>query len=129
MLGLLIAAVAFAQQPVCKEPITTADMIRCEVENLGVIEADMGVILHIAGKTMKARDRDLKRSDDKRPGHFDAFARSQRTWLLFRDAQCESEGYSARGGSMESIMVGACKSELTQARIKQLQELINLYNG
>ncbi|HEY6048721.1 MAG TPA: lysozyme inhibitor LprI family protein, partial [Sphingomicrobium sp.] len=44
----------------------------------------------------------------------------QRAWVQFRDAQCEYEGLGERGGSMEPMIVNACRERLTRERIKQL---------
>jgi uncharacterized protein YecT (DUF1311 family) len=116
MLSLAFAgAVALAQSTVdCDSPMTTADMIRCETEEIEVLEIDMTAMLHIAGEALK------------KLGGYEQLIQSQRAWLNYRDAQCASEGLSARGGSMEPVLIGACKRELTKARTQQLSDLFGL---
>ncbi|WP_203310309.1 lysozyme inhibitor LprI family protein [Sphingomonas beigongshangi] len=48
---------------------------------------------------------------------------AQRAWLKYRDAQCELESDYAQGGSLQAIIASRCETELTLARIKQLQDI------
>ncbi|MCB2046948.1 MAG: DUF1311 domain-containing protein [Novosphingobium sp.] len=73
---------------------------------------------------MKRRDVRDGKPTDNRPGNFDTLLAGQRAWLKFRDAQCDLEGYLFRGGSMEPLLVATCRTGLTEARTKQLQDLI-----
>lgn len=61
---------------------------------------------------------------DERPGYFEKLLTAQRAWLAYRDAHCASEGYLARGGSMESMLVSFCKAGLTEERTEELRDLI-----
>ena len=56
-------------------------------------------------------------------GWFDATLEGQRGWLAYRDGQCAAEGYEARGGTMEAMLVAYCKTRLTRARVKELREV------
>lgn len=69
---------------------------------------------------MKALDESRDTTSDKRPGHFETLLEGQRAWLKYRDAHCTTEGYWARGGSLEPLLVSTCKTKLTQDRIQQL---------
>ncbi len=60
---------------------------------------------------------------DDRPGYFDTLLEAQRAWIAFRDAHCRSEGYYARGGSLEPLLVSTCNTQLTRQRTQQLREL------
>jgi uncharacterized protein YecT (DUF1311 family) len=123
-----MSSLALSQAAVdCNDPTTTADMIRCETQELEVLDLDMKAMLYIAGETMKSHDRQINRKADKRLSHYDALMESQRAWLRFRDAQCIAVGFSARGGSMEGILVAACKREFTKKRIDEISELNSLY--
>src|SRR5690606_1177340 len=55
----------------------------------------------------------LDREHDRQPGHFDTLLEAQRAWLRFRDAQCLSESFMARGGSMQPMLDSQCKTYLT----------------
>ena len=73
---------------------------------------------------MKQRDARDGKSSDGRPGHFATLLAAQRAWLKYRDAQCDLEGYQFRGGTMEPLLVATCRAGLTEARTKQLKDLI-----
>ena len=66
-------------------------------------------------------------SEGGRHGFFATLLEAQRAWITFRDAHCRSEGYVARGGSLEPLLVSACKTRLTEARTEQLRELAVTY--
>ncbi len=72
---------------------------------------------------MKSRDEGWQPDWDERPGYFESLLASQRAWLKYRDAHCRVEGYAARGGSMEPLLVSTCKTSLTEARTQELRSL------
>ena len=77
---------------------------------------------------MKERDvdwRDYKPEWDDRPGYFASLLEAQRAWITYRDAHCRTDGYNARGGTLESLLVSMCKTALTQTRTQQLSDLID----
>ena len=76
---------------------------------------------------MKAIDADFDRTQDNRPGYFDTLLAAQRVWLTYRDKHCASEGYTMRGGSAEPMVISGCQIQLTEARTKQLKDLIEEY--
>ena len=61
-------------------------------------------------------------------GNAKALLASQRGWLSYRDGQCELYGFQSHGGSMESMLVSGCKAEMTNARIKELHEIVDVEN-
>lgn len=48
---------------------------------------------------------------------------SQRAWLAFRNAECAAEAGTARGGSLESVIVGRCLTGMTRERILKLKDI------
>ena len=52
---------------------------------------------------------------------------AQRAWITYRDAHCEVDSYSARGGSMQSMLYSGCLATLTRNRTKELKSLIAEY--
>ncbi|MEL7189923.1 MAG: lysozyme inhibitor LprI family protein [Pseudomonadota bacterium] len=75
---------------------------------------------------MKERDESWSKSaldNDDRPGWRESLLNAQRAWITFRDAHCQVDGYTARGGSLEPLLVATCKTALTEARTAQLKEL------
>ena len=75
-------------------------------------------------KYMRKQDRRPNSAADKRPSYSDTLLASQRAWISYRDNQCAIEGYAARGGSMEPMLIANCKAKLTAARTKALAGLI-----
>ncbi len=47
----------------------------------------------------------------------------QAAWRIYSRMQCTSEGYMARGGTLESQLFGECAIRLTQLRIDELKAL------
>ena len=69
---------------------------------------------------MVAIDADL---DNDMKGAEKALVKAQRAWVDYRDGECEAQGFEARGGSMEPMLVSGCKAELTKMRTKELKDL------
>ena len=112
-----------AQQGVdCAEPMTQRDMNYCA----GVEWEEADEALNVQWNQTAARMRqldDVTREDDDRPGYFAQLLAAQRAWLSFRDNHCASEGYNARGGSLEPLLIATCKTGLTRTRTDQLRAL------
>ncbi|NQX96204.1 MAG: DUF1311 domain-containing protein [Erythrobacter sp.] len=73
---------------------------------------------------MKRRDADrleYQPEGDGRPGYMKTLLEAQRAWLQYRDAHCRAEGFNARGGSLEPLLVSTCKTALTQRRTQELK--------
>ncbi|GGO97643.1 lysozyme inhibitor LprI family protein [Stakelama pacifica] len=122
MLILAMMALAAQSAPACDDAKTQADMSRCSVQAYQAADATLNAQWKTTYAFMKARDASAP-ADDARPGYAPALLESQRDWLKYRDSQCRVEGYVARGGSMEPMLVSGCKAELTRERIKQLRDL------
>jgi uncharacterized protein YecT (DUF1311 family) len=68
------------------------------------------------------RQRDAAGTPETR-GAEEALVKAQRAWVAYRDAECSSRGFQARGGSMEPLVLSACRTDLTQKRTAELKEL------
>ena len=128
---ILIAAFALAaaveEEPNCKEPRWQPEMTTCAYIEYEKADAAMNAEWKPLLAIMKDRDKDFERAGDDRPGFVAALLEGQRAWIKFRDAHCVSEGYFARGGSMEPMVIGGCLEAVTKARTKQLHELLEMY--
>ncbi|MGB7372826.1 lysozyme inhibitor LprI family protein [Pontixanthobacter sp.] len=112
----------------CEEPMTQMAMNHCAFQDY--MEADMGLNTQwaLTSAAMKRRDKDSPPAGrDDRPGYFDALLAAQRAWIRYRDAHCQSEGYRARGGTLEPLLVSSCKAHLTRLRTADLEELARTY--
>lgn len=102
----------------CDDPQTQAEINVCAY--LRLQEADV----ELNREWGNLRDR-LKTAEDDLgyEGWFDVTLDGQRGWLAYRDGQCAAEGYEARGGTMESMLVVYCKARLTRARVRELRDM------
>ncbi|MTI44010.1 uncharacterized protein YecT (DUF1311 family) [Roseibium hamelinense] len=117
----LPAGNAAAQKSVdCKSPETQTDMNHCAAQDWKAADGKLNEAYKKAMASMKKTDSYLPK-DQK--GAADTLRDAQRDWIPFRDKACASYGFLARGGTMEPMLVANCKTEVTQQRTKQLEEL------
>lgn len=110
----------------CEEPIQQQEMNWCADRDYAIADSAMNAQWRETSARMKARDADFAEyqpDGDGRPGFFDSLLEAQRAWLKFRDAHCRLDGYSARGGSLEPLLVSTCKTGLTNRRTRDLELL------
>lgn len=127
---LLSAAAATAlSQLNCNSPVTQADINICASRDAKAADAAMVSEYKIATVILGDMDRDIDRKYDKRPSYSAALLASQRAWLKFRDAECAVEGYAARGGSIENMIVDECIAAVSDERTKQIKDMLKSYSG
>lgn len=110
----------------CDDPQVQQAMNWCAGQDYDAADAAMNAQWRITREAMKVRDADFARyrSDhDQRPGWFASLLEAQRAWIRYRDAHCALEGYEARGGSLEPLLVLTCKTQVTRLRTDQLRVL------
>ena len=108
--------------------LSSCHMNICAGLDFKAADAEMTRAYDAAASKMKQMDATLDRTYDDRIGYFAALLQSQRDWLKFRDSYCVVEGYYARGGSMEPMLVSGCLEQVTKQRTDQLHALIKMYN-
>lgn len=112
----------------CDEPQAQQEMNYCAAQDFKRADEALNLQWAETSAAMKARDERRETGAlpelDDRPGYFQTLLEAQRAWIAFRDAHCRSEGYYARGGSLEPLLVSTCKTTLTEARTQQLAQLI-----
>jgi len=108
-------------KPDCKNPITQMEMTYCEEQELDAADKILNTEYQKARKAMKTWDADAEGSFK---GAEDALVKAQRAWIAYRDAQCASYGFQARGGTMEPMLIYGCQAELTRKRTDELKDLI-----
>ncbi len=114
---VLLAAPALADEALdCKDPKDQNSMTQCAA--LGFEAADKA--LNEAWPKLKA-DAEANDEGTGKTEYAEALLASQRAWLAFRDAECNWQGFEAHGGSLEPMILYACKARLTKERITQLQ--------
>lgn len=103
----------------CKNPQTQFEMNICAQLDYEAADKALNAQYQITRQTMKKWDADA--ADLK--GAEDALVKAQRAWVAYRDAQCISVGFQARGGSMEPMLISGCQADLTRKRTAELKEL------
>ncbi|KGB57449.1 lysozyme inhibitor LprI family protein [Sphingopyxis sp. LC363] len=129
ILATLLALAAAAQYPEidCDNAMAQFELNACAYKEYERADAAMNAQWKVTAAHMKEIDADFDRSQDNRPGYFDTLLAAQRAWLTYRDQHCASEGYTMRGGSAEPMVISGCQTQLTEARTKQLQDLLEEY--
>lgn len=119
-----------AQPPVpewnCDDPQVQQEMNWCAAQDFAAADAKLNAQWKITAAAMKAQDVSFAEygDNDTREGYFESLLEAQRGWLRYRDAHCRVDGYTARGGSMESLLSATCKARLTRMRTEELKALI-----
>lgn len=119
---LLQDAPVEAQEPEvdCKKAETQMELTYCAEQDFDAADKVLNRQYQAARKATKRWDADAE-ADQK--GADDALVRAQRAWVAYRDAQCESFGYQAHGGSMEPQLIYECQADLTRKRTAELKTL------
>ena len=50
---------------------------------------------------------------------------AQRAWLIYREKHCDGLGKRYDGGTIQSLVIGSCLSEITKLRISELKYLLD----
>ena len=124
---LLLSAVAADPEIDCDNAMAQFELNACAYKEYERADAAMNAQWKVTTAHMKKIDADFDRTQDTRPGYFDTLLAAQRAWLTYRDQHCTGEGYVMRGGSAEPMVFSGCMTQLTEARTKQLKDLIEEY--
>ena len=104
----------------CSNAMTQMDMNTCADKDYQAADAELNAQYKKTRAAMLEIDKGL---DASLKGAEKALLAGQRAWIDYRDGECEAEGFAARGGSMEPMLVSGCKANLTRARTKELKQL------
>lgn len=121
---LLPASFAVAQEEPevdCENAVTQMDMNICAHRDYADADEELNVAYKKAMAATQKMDADYKDMGEHYVGAVDALKRAQRSWIGYRDGQCELAGFEARGGSMEPMLVSGCLADLTRKRTAELK--------
>ena len=81
---------------------------------------------YCAGRDFEAADKKLNTLYRKLMSGYDAKSQAllktaEKSWLAYRDSECEFETADSEGGSIQPMEDSICLTEKTKARIKELQ--------
>ncbi|WP_244814451.1 lysozyme inhibitor LprI family protein [Caballeronia sp. Lep1P3] len=87
-----------------------------------------------AGRDLKAADQTLNDTYRTLLGKVskdgaEQLRKAQRSWLAWRDAQCEFDTMATRGGSIHSMEYAMCVEKLTEAQTAHLQAQLHCKEG
>lgn len=124
---LLLAAAAQDPDVDCENPQYQVEMNLCAGKDYDAADAALNAQYKQTVAALKARDKDIDRSYDSQPTHYDTLLAAQRAWITYRDQHCLSESFAARGGSMAPMLHSGCMARLTKERTEQLKALVEEY--
>ena len=129
ILALFYLAAAVAEDPPvdCDNQRYQVEMNHCAEKAYEVADATLNAQWKLTAAEMRTRDKMIDRRYDSQPKHYDTLLAAQRAWLTYRDQQCLSESFAARGGSMAPMLHSGCMERLTKARTAELKALVEEY--
>ncbi len=120
------ACLAQAQEtaPDCKnvDNLDQASINECTYLEFEAADKELNAVYKKARALMQSWD-ELEEVD--RRGAVKAMTEGQRGWVAYRDGYCTAYGFQAHGGSLEPDLVYGCKRDVTRARVKELQTLLD----
>ena len=119
---LLWATSALADDDVgCNPDGTQMEMNACAFDDLQAADDELNAVYREAMDFARSEDAnaDIQSDEDSAVA---TLKKAQREWIRTRDRQC-GEG-SAGGGSMQSMEIANCRTELTQQRTAELRSLL-----
>ena len=131
MLILLPILVQMSEPAIeCGDFDTQTEMTMCAGRRYEAADQALNEQWSATRAVMRELDASMEGHADGRPSHFETLLEGQRAWLAYRDAQCRLEGYDARGGSMEPMIVNFCLEHVTRERTEELRQLtVNQVSG
>ena len=100
-----------------------SEMTNCSYQDFGDADAELNKIWPKVKTYAKRGDDSLGEGELTGAG---MLVKAQKSWLVYRDAQCEFEGFAARGGSLQPMLVAGCRAALTNERVKELKLLLEV---
>ena len=122
LLLLLAQPAAEAEADECDDPQTQMALNLCALAYYEAADAELNQVWADVVTVMRAADAARERGD-RQPGYYETLLEAQRAWLKYRDAECMSQSFMARGGTMQPMLDSQCKAYLTEERTEQLRSL------
>lgn len=107
-LPLFLFAAPAAAKDACDNAVSQNEMSRCAEDAFDRSDKVLNKVYSDTVKGLDAHGRDLLKT-------------SERAWIAFRDAECTYQNEANEGGSIYPMVYAGCQTDLTKARIKQLQ--------
>ncbi|MDT8856110.1 lysozyme inhibitor LprI family protein [Paracoccaceae bacterium Fryx2] len=122
--ALLLAQPAAAQEVDCEAAEVQMELTFCAEQDWNAADKALNVTYKAARDVMRNIDAGLP---EARRGAEMQLRDAQRAWVTFRDATCSAEGYAYHGGSIEPMVIYACRARLTWQRAEDLDAIAVTY--
>ncbi len=124
----MIAAAALlllarAAEP-CDDPQGQQQVDACAEHDRAAADARLAEQWEETAAEMRRLDSALPAGGDGQAGYYETLVEAQHAWLAYRDAECRSESFLARGAPAQASVEALCKAYLTELRTEQLVVLI-----
>ena len=107
--------VQIAQQPNCKNPQTALDMNVCSSQEFQTADSKLNQVYQQLQAKISSRQKQR-------------LTVAQRTWIKFRDENCDYAKGQFEGGTLAASTYGYCRARVTQERIKDLEGFLKQAN-
>ncbi|EGK88589.1 DUF1311 domain-containing protein [Microcoleus vaginatus PCC 9802] len=107
--------VQVAQQPNCKNPQTTVEMNVCSSQEFESADKKLNQVYQQLQAKISSKQKQR-------------LTAAQRTWIKFRDENCDYAKGQFEGGSVAPSTYGYCRARVTQERIKDLEGYLKQAN-
>jgi len=107
--------VQVAQQPNCKSPQTTVEMNVCSSQEFEAADKKLNQLYQQLQAKISTKQKQR-------------LMVAQRTWIKFRDENCDYAKGQFEGGSLAASTYGYCRARVTQERIKDLEGYLKQAN-
>ncbi|MXN49063.1 DUF1311 domain-containing protein [Shinella kummerowiae] len=112
----------------CDNAMAQIEMNICAGRDYQAADTELNAVYKKAMAAAREMDVQAKEMGEHYVGAVDALKRAQRSWIGYRDGQCELAGFEARGGSMEPMLVSGCLADLTRKRTAELKTVYEQEN-
>lgn len=126
------AGMATAQEdpPIdCANAQTQADMNSCSALDFEKADKELNAVYKQAMKNSVEADKQAAEMGPDYVGAVAELKKAQRAWIDYRDGHCDAMSREALGGSMQPMLINGCAARMTEARTKELRELIEALGG
>jgi len=112
--------------PNCTDPQSNLEMKLCAKRDLDKADAELNAVYAEAIKAAREQYRIAQANPGYQamPNLEETLHKAQRTWIAFRDSNCEYHRQIYYGGSHAPLAYLLCKADATKQRVKELKSIV-----
>lgn len=127
--SLTCAATAFAAEPPlnCNNAQSNLEMKMCAQRDFEAADKELNQVFAKAIDEARALYKESTETvgGEKMPNLEQKLRAVQRSWIAYRDGNCEYQALMYWGGTHASLAYGLCKVDMTKTRTRELKELMS----